>query len=107
MNTKKIEVLESLIKRIKQLRKFEESIHNVFGAYPDGEGYSAVEELFNGYTELVADTLGTSSDTLVWFIHDNDCGAEGLKAGVDRNMREINTIEDFLWFIELSGYTTE
>lgn len=100
-NTKKAEALKDLVAHLEHVREYENSVAKLFGSYPDGGLYAAVEEMFTTYTQLVAETIDTDLGSLEWFLYDNECGAKRLQAGIDANMREITSIEDFLWFVSL------
>lgn len=101
MNTKNAKTLRDLVAHIECVREYENGVAKLFGTYPDGGLYSAIEEMITAYTELVAETIGTDLELLEWFLYDNECGAKGLQAGIDNNMTEITSVEDFLQFISL------
>ena len=44
---------------------------------------------------------GSTSEWISWFCYDNEFGASGRVAGVDGDMRQIKSIDDLIWAIEL------
>ena len=80
----------------KQLSGFEQ----LFG-FTECPFIDAVYDLQLKYTKAVAKNIGDDSDWLNWYQFENGMGKKCLSAGYDDDMREIKTLEDLLWLIEV------
>jgi hypothetical protein len=61
----------------------------------------SVSKLFELSVEAVANAIGDSDEWLWWFILENDCGKKQLSAGYKTVLKNICTVDDLFWLIEL------
>lgn len=94
---KALQVWEQVTKAVdKQLGDFEKLFGVAESLFTD-----AVCQMMYEYTEAVAKNVGDDSDWLNWYQFENGMGKKCLSAGYDDDMREIKTLEDLLWLIEV------
>lgn len=103
----KIKLIEGLIVNVKRESEFMKKFHELFGDYPglnsDTCLYRFVNDLLNDQVKIVATLIGDTKAGLEWFLFENECGDKGYTAGVDEGeTRQIKTIEDYLWLVDLS-----
>lgn len=77
------------------------ALYNLLGAATDSHLGDAVWVMFDKYTSVLGRLIG-ARDELHWFWLENMMGERGHIAGVDEDLREINTLEDLLWLIEVT-----
>lgn len=100
----RIKLVEGLIGHVKRRNEFADKFQELFGGLPgnsDTSPYRFVEDLFDDQIKLVAAIIGDSKENLEWFIYENECGDNGCEAGIDGDMREIRTAEDYLWLVDI------
>ena len=100
----RIKLLENLIGHVKRRNEFDDKFYDLFGGRPgnsDTSPYRFVEDLFDDQIKLVAELIGGSKDDLEWFVYENKCGNRGYQAGIDGDMRNIRTVENYLWLVDL------
>ena len=62
----------------------------------------AIWTTFDLLVEHTSMLLGVSSESLSWFIWDNDCGKNGLKcSGPDGRMVAVHNVDDLLLVLEI------
>lgn len=72
-------------------------------AGPESPLGSAIWDTFAEYTKSLGLLLGDPFGSLEWFWLENQMGGRGHVAGVEGDMREINTVEDLLWLIDVTA----
>lgn len=99
----KLALLRAWIDRHDALNEHWESLCRLTGATTDSHLGEAVWAAFSGYTEALELALGDPFDSLKWHWLENQMGDRGHVAGIEGDMREINTVEDLLWLIEVTA----
>lgn len=94
-----IDLLKQWINDYKLLSASMDKVNDFIGGDADSLMQKPIWRMFGHYTDCVADDVGCNSETLEWFIYDNQCGARGLEAGYDDKMKPIKTIEALFRFI--------
>ena len=104
MTTKwKLEILDETIRRYKELREVCDAFAKLTGASFEigllDKLWRCVEYHRAHTAELIGD--GPPNDTwLDWYIHENDCGADGKVAGYAGNLKPVRNTKDLLKLIE-------
>ena len=66
-----------------------------------GQLYDALWANFDDQTRTIGIILGDEGEFMNWYELECDMGKRPLEAGKDGKMKEIKTLEDLLWLIEL------
>ena len=64
---------------------------------------NTVWQLQTDLTRAYAEILDDAFEALSWYAIENDMGAKGMKAGIGSDVRQIRTVEDLLWLIEVTA----
>lgn len=96
----KIKLLTKWVAQYKALDAAWDKIYRVTGADCESELGRATFEIFDTYTDTLADLIGAHREDLHWFLYDNECGAKQIKAGAVGKMRKIKNIKDLIKLIE-------
>ena len=105
----KLAALQAWEAHVKATRAVYEADRLACGALIESPRWETVYGLLDAYTTLIADRirpdhLGADQVTewLDWWAFECDFGAKPKQAGiVGQEMREIRTLEDLLWIIEV------
>lgn len=97
----KIDLINQLIKHKREIDIFHKKFDELFGVSPgfvgNGEStYKVFDNLFNDFISMVADLIGETKYGIEWFVWENDCGRNGMEAGLDGKEIKIETAEDYL-----------
>ena len=99
----KLALLTKLVEAHDKLTAAQEPLHKL-GVSPDSPCIEVPWLVLDGWCRDVSrqlEDLPPNHSWISWFIHENDCGREGFAAGPTGKTREIRTVEDLLWLIEL------
>lgn len=94
---KEMKELELWLGHFKDLKALTGDIEKLFGCLPEGRFDNAVWNVFNEYTNLLADKVGDRyHEWLDWYLWDNEAGERGLEAQASswRKPRPIKTLKD-------------
>ena len=100
-DNQKWEYIGKTIKKLEtQSKRFDEATDKLM-ICPE----SPLVEPFGWLTDFLLDSLslmvGDTDGNISWFIYDCEYGGNPKEAGCEGNMREIETIEDLRWLVEL------
>ena len=70
---------------------------------PESALYAIPWKLMDAYTKAVAQLVGDQAEWLSWHWSDNEWGEKSLEAGPTENMRQIKTLDDLVWLIEVTA----
>lgn len=104
----KLATLQAWEAQVKAISAVYEADRFVCGALIESPRWEAVYGLLDAYTMMVAQAIApddaTAKDVAEWldWWQEMDFGARSRKAGIaGQEMREIRTLEDLLWIIEV------
>lgn len=106
--TEKLATLQAWEAHVKAISAVYEADRIACGALIESPRWEAVYGLLDAYTMMVAQAIApddaTAKDVAEWldWWQEMDFGARSRKAGIaGQEMREIRTLEDLLWIIEV------
>lgn len=70
---------------------------------PESPVCDTVWRLQSALTAATADLVGDCGEWLNWYALENDMGRKGMEAGPAGQLREIRTIGDLLWVMEVKA----
>lgn len=79
-----------------------EGVESSIGLDPNGPLFATVWKLFDAYTATLAVEVGDFGGWLEWYYAENDMGVGKKKAGYDKQLITIQSLEDLYRLIELS-----
>lgn len=82
-------------------RKHCDALDEAMGLSPESKTRAAFYDLMEALTKATAELVGGTMGNLDWYWMENDMGARGHTAGVVGDMREIRTLDDLLWLVEV------
>jgi len=97
------ELIAGLIDRVQEMDEIDSIIDKVIGYTPDSRLGTVIYNMIDAQVELIERLAGCKDNLLSWFIWENDCGERGLEAGIIGDMREIRTVDDLIWVLEITG----
>ena len=71
--------------------------------HPESPVCNTVWRLQSALTAATADLVGDCGEWLSWYALENDMGRKGMEAGPAGQLREIRTIGDLLWVMEVEA----
>lgn len=89
--------IERWLAHFKLLQNLMDDMRALFGTMTEGRFENTVWNVFNEYTNLLADKVGdTYHEWLGWYLWDNDAGNRGLEAQIPAwsEPRPIKTLAD-------------
>jgi len=98
----KLAALQKWERAIKDTDASIEALHLVTGMC-DGPLIESIWRLQDVATDMTAWVVGDASDWLDWYRSENGMGAKGMKAGPEGNLREIKSLGDLLWLLEVAA----
>ena len=100
MNREEInEAVQCLIDSRLKLDEIIDMVQEVFGDIFESKLHKGLEVVFNHQYDFIVNACKIPEELLSWFVYENEFGKKGMEAGVDNELREIKTIDDFLWFV--------
>lgn len=78
-----------------------DALDKAMGLSPESKTRAAFYDLMEALTKATAELVGDTMGNLDWYWMENDMGARGHTAGVVGDMREIRTLDDLLWLVEV------
>ena len=95
------EIVEKVLARKEGLDVAWLDLQAICGATVDSRLGSEMWSCFDLMVDLAEKSIGDGSESLRWFIWDNDCGAKKLKASREKGgaMRIIRNINDLMWMM--------
>lgn len=79
-----------------------ESLTEIVGATAESSLGRVVWAQFNFLSDTIAESIGISSESMDWFVWDNEMGEHGLSHSLpDGTIRDVDSIGDFL---DVMGY---
>ena len=92
-------ILSSWLDLGKEYNAVWEDLEQYAGVVSDGRLYLAGSNIFEEYTKVIEEFIGDKTGMLTWHWEENNFGARGLEAGFEDDMREMNTVDDLVWFL--------
>jgi len=92
----RIEVAVAVVERVDAVYA---QLEGPMGLRPEGELWSAVNDLSESYVAVIDADIGRGMDWVGWYIWENDCGRRGHDAGFDDECRAIRSVADLMWVI--------
>jgi len=91
--------MESLVNHVATADAMYKLLRDLFGASPESPFVACLHDMLGGYIALLSKAAGDDTEMIYWFVHENDCGAKGMEAGFDGDMRKIRTVDDLMWLL--------
>lgn len=100
---RKLELLREWQLRTEELNRVQKAVRDVLQLRPECPILDEPWHLHNAYTKAVGELVGDKGAWMSWYCWENEMGEKRLKAGAagGNDMREIVTLEDLLWIIEV------
>lgn len=99
----KVKVIEDLCNVLKQIQELEDQLDKVVGCHSDALLFATIDNAANLLIEQAAQLAQIDTDSLIWFIYENDMGARGFAAHNEDGLSFIiSNIEEFIRFEEQS-----
>lgn len=92
-----LEKLQQLIAGYRRLNAAIDAAKNAGCIDIDGELFTAIHCAMDAHLEMI-----DADEWITWFVYENDCGASGMDAGFDDDVKPIRTAGDLLWLIRES-----
>ena len=99
----KLQILAEWQKRYEALDAQLNLLTKSIGCIAGSPLHEAVFTMFEEYTKLIAQLVGDGLESLNWYCYECDMGKSPREAGIKGDMREIKTLNDLLWFIEVAA----
>jgi hypothetical protein len=100
----KLEILEQWQQRMQAVDAQLNKLIDTLDVNPESPLLTAVWALQASYSSEVEAHIASRhihAEWLDWYANENAYGAQGLEAGIARDMRHITSLEDLLWVIEV------
>lgn len=93
------ELINDVICYYKKIDKNYDKLNDFFGISPDVGFFNDVFEMEEEYISVVQKLIGDDSESIMWYIFDNNCGKKGKEASVNGKKKKIKNINDLIWLI--------
>ena len=93
------ELVNNLVSNYKKISENYGKLDEIFGISPDCKFFDSVFKMEEEYISVVQKLVGDDTESVMWYIFDNNCGKDGKKASVNGKEKYIKNVDDLIWLI--------
>ena len=98
----KLHTLEVWARAVNSTNSAIDALHAVTGMC-DGPLIESIWKLQDVATDMTAQVVDDRAEWLEWYRNENGMGTKGMEAGPVAKSRQINSLSDLLWVIEVTA----